>query len=192
MAKVKHRIGALAVLTLLWWGAAAQAYPVRYGASASDSAQLTLLSLPSSFPTRLEADAYIAGLLPLLQGKGFLTASIDSLQVDSTQAFVGLYLGEPYKWGKLRTAKADASLLEAIHFPDLKGTIDFATVNNWQQRILNYLEENGYPFGKTYLDSIAIGESGVEALLKIEPGPLYRIDSIQVIGDANVAKAFLQ
>ncbi|HEV7329854.1 MAG TPA: BamA/TamA family outer membrane protein [Flavisolibacter sp.] len=192
MAKVKHRIGLLWVLTLLWWSAAAQVYPVRYAASASDSAQLAVLSLPSSFPSRFEANTYLAGLLPLLQSKGFVTASIDSLQVDSTQAFVELYLGEAYLWGRLRTAKSDAALLETIHFPNLKGAMDFTTINNWQQRILDYLEENGYPFGKTYLDSIDIGQDGVAALLKIERGPLYKIDSIQVIGDAKVNKTFLQ
>ena len=192
MAKVKHRIGALWVLTLLWWSATAQVYPVRYAASAADSVQLAGLSLPFSFSSRFEANAYLANLLPLLQGKGFITASIDSLQVDSTQAFVRLYLGEPYQWGKFRTAKADEPLLEAIHFPSQKGVTDFATINIWQQRILDYLEENGYPFGKTYLDSIEMGEGGMAALLKIERGPLYRIDSIQVIGDAKVNKPFLQ
>lgn len=192
MAKVKQRIGALWVLTLLWWGAAAQTYPVQYAASAADSAQLSTLSLPSAFPSRFEANAYLTGLLPYLQGKGFLTASIDSMQVDSTQAFVSIYLGEPYQWGALRTAKKDAALLEAIHFPAPKGPMDFAAISNWQRRILDHLEETGYPFGKTFLDSIEINPGGVSALLTIERGSLYKIDSIQVIGDARVNKTFLQ
>lgn len=192
MAKVKQRIGALWVLTLLWWSASAQVYPVRYEAGAADSAQLAGLSLPSSFASRFEANAYLAGLVPLLQSKGFVTASIDSLEVDSTQGFVRLYLGDVYQWGKLRTTKADASLLESVHFPDPKGPLNFADLKTRQQQILNYLEENGYPFGKVYLDSIAIGSNGVEALLKIDRGPLYKIDSIQVIGDAKVNRFFLQ
>ncbi len=192
MAKVKQRIGVLWVLTLLWWGASAQVYPVRYVASATDSAQLATLSLPSAFQSRFEANAYLAGLLPLLQGKGYLTASIDSMQVDSGHAFVELYLGEPYQWGTLRTAQKDGPLLEAIHFPTLKGAMDFNAISNWQRRILDHLEETGYPFGKIYLDSIALSPDGVSALLKIEKGPLYKIDSIQVIGDAKVNPTFLQ
>ncbi|RYZ55378.1 MAG: hypothetical protein EOO14_13320 [Chitinophagaceae bacterium] len=179
MAKVKQRIGVLWVLTLLWWGASAQVYPVRYIASATDSAQLASLSLPSTFQSRFEANAYLAGLLPLLQGKGYLTASIDSMRVDSAQASVDLYLGESYQWGTLRTAQKDASLLEAIHFPTPKGAMDFAAISNWQRRILEHLEETGYPFGKIYLDSIALTPGGVTALLKIEKGPLYKIDSIR-------------
>ncbi|MBB1284872.1 BamA/TamA family outer membrane protein [Flavisolibacter sp. BT320] len=192
MAKVKQRIGALWVLTLLWWSVSAQVYPVRYQTSATDSAHLAVLSLPSSFSSRFEANAYLAGLLPLLQSKGFVTASIDSLQVDSAQAFVSIYLGDVYQWGKLHTAKKDEPLLEAIHFRSQKGPVSFTAIHKWQQQILDYLEENGYPFGKAYLDSIAFGTDGIEALLKIDRGPLYKIDSIQVIGDANVNKVFLQ
>ena len=70
--------------------------------------------------------------------------------------------------------------------------MDFATLNAWQKKILDYLEENGYPFGKTYLDSVQINNNEVYALLKIEKGPLYKIDSIHVVGDANVSNAFLQ
>lgn len=192
MAKVKYRVGALLVLTLLWSGAWAQAYPVRYSTTTADSVRLAHLSLPSSFLSRFEANGFIAGLLPLLQGKGFVTASLDSVQIDSTSAFVVLFLGQAYQWSSLRTAEKDASLLDAIHFPAMKGGIDFLTLNSWQDRILDYLEEAGYPFGKTYLDSIEIEGNTVKAILKIDAGPQYKIDSIRVIGDAKVNAEFLQ
>lgn len=193
MAKVKHRFAAVLVLTLWWWSSAlAQTYPVRYAATGLDSARLTTLSLPALFASRLEADGYIANLLPLLQSRGFVTASIDSVKTDSASAFVALFLGEPYKWSRVRTQPKDAPLLEAIHFPDFKGVVDFTTLNNWQQRILDFLEESGHPFGKTYLDSFQINGNEVAALLKIDKGPLYRIDSIQVMGDAKVNRDFLQ
>jgi hypothetical protein len=156
MAKVKHRIGALLVLTLLWCGAWSQAYPVRYSVSPADSAHLSHLSLPSFFATRFEANTFFAGLLPLLQSKGYITASLDSVQIDSTSAFVSLFLGEPFQWNSLRTDERDAPVLEAVRFPAIKGKMDFSTLHTWQKRILDYLEEEGYPFGKTYLDSIEI------------------------------------
>lgn len=192
MAKVKHRIAAVLVLTLWWWGAAAQAYRMQYSVAPADSAQLANLALASSFATRMEAEGYISGLLPLLQGKGFVTASLDSVRLDSAAGFVTLFLGQPYQWSRLQTAQKDAPLLEAIHFPSFNGRMDFAALTAWQKRILDYLEENGHPFGKAYLDSIEMGESGISAVLKIEPGPLYKIDSMQVIGDAKVNSDFLQ
>ncbi len=180
------------VLTLWWWCAAAQTYPVKYRFSPADSFSFARLQLAESFRSRPEANAYLAGLLPLLQGKGFVTASLDSVQVDSTAAFVSLFLGDAYKWSRVRTAEKDAPLLEAIHFPLAKSAMDFSTLDTWQKRILDYMEEHGHPFGKTYLDSIQIDREDVTALLRIEQGPLYKIDSIQVVGDAKVNTEFLQ
>src|SRR5439155_13018594 len=58
--------------------------------------------------------------------------------------------------------------------------------------ILDYLEENGRPFGKTWLDSIRIEGRDVKATLRIKEGPPYKIDSIRVYGDAKVSNSFLQ
>ncbi len=192
MAKVKHRIAALAVLTLLWCGAVGQAYPVRYSVGAADSASFARLSLPASFATRFEATNFLSGLLPLLQRQGFVTASLDRLQLDSSAANVSLFLGQAYRWASLRTAPKDAAVLEAIRFPATRGQMDLAALNAWQKKILDYLEDEGYPFGKTWLDSIGISDGGVSAFLKIDRGPQYKIDSIRVVGDGKVNALFLQ
>lgn len=127
----------------------------------------------------------------MLQGKGFLTASLDSVRLDSLSGVVALFLGEQYKWGHIHTLAADAALLEAVRFPTIKGAMDFTVLSAWQGRILDYLEDNGRPFGKTYLDSIAINGGEVSALLRIEEGPLYKLDSLQVFGDAKMNPDFL-
>jgi outer membrane protein assembly factor BamA len=190
MAKVNYSLLVFLVLTVLCGRAAAQNYPVRY--ISTDSAQLQKLELPNNFVNRFDANSYMAGLLPLLQSKGFVTASIDSLGMDSTEATVVLYLGQQYKWANFRITEEDVPILEAIRFQHVKGTMDFAAVNSWQKKILDYMEESGYPFAKTYLDSISIQDDRVSAVLRIEKGPMYCIDSIQVIGDAKVDRQFLQ
>jgi len=190
MAKVKYSFLVFVVLTVLCARGWAQTYPVKY--ITDDSLQIKQIRLTTSFSNRFDANSYLAGLLPLLQAQGFVTASIDSLQIDSTEANVVLFLGEQYKWGQFRTAEKDAALLETIRFPAIKGKMDFATLNSWQKKILDHLEENGHPFGKTFLDSIRVENNEVSALLKIEKGPIHRIDSVQVIGDAKVNAEFLQ
>jgi len=71
--------------------------------------------------------------------------------------------------------------------------MDFSQVQNWQSKILDYLENNGHPFAKIYLDSLQIGEdSKVSATLKINEGPLYKIDSIRIYGNVKVSNNFLQ
>ena len=190
MAKVKYSLVVLLFLTVLCAEAYCQQYPVKY--LHADSAEVEKLGLPKTFPNRFDANSYLAGLLPFLKSKGYVTASIDSLSVDSTEATVVLFLGEQYRWSAVNTDEKDAAILEAIRFPVVKGNIDFGTLNTWQKKILDYLEDNGHPFAKTYLDDIHVNENEVSAVLKIEPGPLYKIDSIQVVGDAKVNSEFLQ
>lgn len=141
----------------------------------------------------MEAGMYLFQLPSLLQTRGYITASLDSVQYDSLFAIATIYLGEPYKWANIHTSKKDQDLLQSIRWPGaFNGAVDFKTLHFWQQKILDQLEEAGHPFGKVYLDSININGDRVNALLKIEQGPLYKVDSIRVYGDAKINNDFLQ
>ena len=58
--------------------------------------------------------------------------------------------------------------------------------------MLNYLENNGYPFAKISLDSVVIEKGAISALLNVEKGPLYKIDSIQINGTAKISVDFME
>ena len=137
--------------------------------------------------------AYVPTIPALLQSKGFIAASVDSVLYDSVSAKVWLFIGELYKWAHINTASIEGEVLRNVRMPSFaeKG-IDFSTLNNWQKRMLDYLEERGYPFAKTYLDSINIHNDTVSALLKLEKGPLYKIDSIKIYGEVKIDNLFLQ
>ena len=153
------------------------------------------LGLQSSFKNRAVCTQYIYELPLLLQKKGFATASIDSIRYDSTEAFVHLYMGDTLKWTRLITKKNDAVILNAIGWNDKfvsNQPINFEQVQNVQQRILDYLENNGYPFARISLDSVILDTSGLTANLKIDKGPFYKIDSIRVYGTAKISVDFLQ
>ena len=61
-----------------------------------------------------------------------------------------------------------------------------------QQRILNFYENNGYPFAEIYLDSVQLNDDKVGGLLKVKKGVLYKIDSIRQLGTAKMNNKFLQ
>jgi outer membrane protein assembly factor BamA len=192
MAKLKHLLAAISFLTT-FCTSKAQSYSVHYTTPQGDTSIQQKIALQKLFSSQIEASSYVVNLPSLLQSKGFITASIDSMRFDSLSANVIIYLGEQYKWAKIATRPQDVSILQAIRWPDkMEGIVDFNTLHSWQRKILDYLEENGRPFGKVYLDSIGISGNEVSALLKIEEGPLYKIDSIRVYGDAKVSKEFLQ
>jgi outer membrane protein assembly factor BamA len=192
MAKLKHLIATISFLTTFFAGGA-QSYFVHYQTPDGDTSFAEKLSLQKIFNSKTDAGLYLVQVPSLLQRKGYITASLDSMRLDSSSANVVLYVGEQYKWARIATREQDAWILQPLHWPDdMSGAIDFSSLQGWQRKILDYLEENGRPFGKVFLDSISINGNEVNALLKIEPGPVYKIDSIRVYGDAKVSNDFLQ
>lgn len=174
----------------------AQSYKVFYKGVDTDSTALKdKLSLKEDFTSRAEANIYVASLPSYIQGKGFITASIDSMWFDSASASVQLYLGEQYKWARVSTPSEYDEVFRTLRWSadKLNGSlIDFKTLEASQKQLLDYFEEQGHPFAKIYLDSVQLNGSEVSGILKIDKGPLYKIDSIRVYGDAKVSHDFLQ
>jgi outer membrane protein assembly factor BamA len=190
MAKVKHAVTVMVFLTTFFL-ASAQTYGVKY--FLSDSGK-TLPVLQTGFKSKEEASDYIGHLPSLLHSQGFISAAVDKVQMDSASAEVSLFLGEMYQWSHVIIQPQDEPLLKSIRMPSgvLSGNFDMTMFNLWQQKILDYLEENGHPFGKVYFDSISIAGPSITGILKIDRGPLYHIDSIRITGDVKVSNEFMQ
>ena len=138
---------------------------------------------------------YINRLPGYLQSKGYVTASIDSLHYDSSFASMTLFIGQPYLWAQLNVRQVDPSLLDAVGWREIffaDKPMDFVQVQIWEEKILNHLENNGHPFARVYLDSLKLDSEKVFALLKVNKGPLYRIDSIRIYGNAKISNSYLQ
>jgi len=154
------------------------------------------LGLSTSFRSRDACSEYVSGLVPLLRGKGYMTASVDSVIYEKEGATLRLYTGDVYRWAQIDTRQAEPALLAAVGWSGRTFShrlLDFRQFQTHQQQLLDYLENNGYPFAKVSLDSIMLKDNGeVSAVLKIDKGPLYKIDSIRVYGSAKISGEFLQ
>nr|WP_294902745.1 ShlB/FhaC/HecB family hemolysin secretion/activation protein [uncultured Lacibacter sp.] len=153
------------------------------------------LGLQKEFSDKVACSQYIFELPKLLQKKGYITASVDSVKMDSATAEVLLFLGQTYRWALLNTSAIPQDLLDAVGYRDKnfkQQPLDFAAVQVLQTRLLDKLENTGYPFANVYLDSIDLQQDAVSAILKINEGPLYKIDSIRVYGDVKISNRFLQ
>ena len=161
-----------------------------------DSARIvSQTGIQTSFPSRFVCTDYINKLPGLLQSAGYVTASIDSLSYDSTFARIVLFIGDLYRWALLDVTTIEPGILSAIGWRDKMFAgkpIDFSQVRLWEDRILNHLENNGHPFARVFLDSLLLDGESVSALLKVTKGPLYKIDSIRVYGNAKISNNYLQ
>lgn len=159
-----------------------------------DTVFIQQMRLQTDFRNRLLCEEYVNSIPSLLQSKGYPAASVDSVLYDSLSASIHLFTGEPMQWARLYTDSADRKVLEQVNWSGKRSSkpVNFQELQSLQQKILDYLENNGYPFAKIKLDSISIQENAFEAALKIEKGPLYKIDSIYNKGNAKLSSSFLQ
>jgi outer membrane protein assembly factor BamA len=160
--------------------------------------------LQTNFTSRIACEEYVNRLPGYLQSKGYVTASIDSLYFDSGFARMVLFTGEIYLWAQLDAKYVEPSLLDAIGWREKMFTgkpMDFSQVHLLEEKMLNHLENTGYPFARVYLDSLQLENDKarqtdkvglVSALLKLNKGPLYKIDSIRIYGNAKISNNFLQ
>ncbi len=162
---------------------------------ADDGTDLHILKLETSFASLQQCTGYINNLPSVLYAKGYPAASVDSVWHKNDSSFAKIYLGKKYEWAKVVTAGIDKKALTEAGFFEKDFTdkiINIDQLQKVQQGLLNYYENNGYPFARIYLDSIFIENERLKGLLKAEPGVLYHIDSIRVIGGAKISKDFLQ
>jgi outer membrane protein assembly factor BamA len=210
MTKLRLPISILVFLLLSVQLLAQNNYDLHIRSVDKDSVFLTdKLGIPTSFITRSACVEYINQLPGFLRAKGYVTASMDSVRFDPAFAKVVLFTGDIYKWAQIDASLVDVSILQAVGWRDKmfsEKPMDFADIQLWQDRILNYLENNGHPFAKVYLDSLQIdNEKGhttnakdsmaagqVWAKLKVDKGPRYKIDSIRVIGNGKISNEYLQ
>lgn len=153
-----------------------------------------VLPIKTQFSNPTAALEYVQQLPIVLQAKGFLSASIDSLTKDLSSITIQLYLGKQYRWKQLYVANKDWPLINQIGFK--KSDFNAQPFNQQQvvllqEKLLDYFDNNGYPFAKIKFDSVEIIENEVTATLKITTEILYKLDSIRLYGNAKISKDFL-
>ena len=195
MAKVQY-LFTLFCFLLKGFGATAQNnYSLVIEPVDKSSAFIESLGIRKTFINRDECSNYIPQIVPMLQAKGFVTASIDSVRLDSASAHIQLFTGQLYKWSSITASEEAAKWLRQVGWNESMFTnqlLNYERVSTLQQRMLNYFENNGYPFARIYLDSLQLNGDNVTGRMNVYTGPLYRVDSIRVTGNAKISSDYLQ
>ncbi len=153
------------------------------------------ITFQKQFNTDSAAKQYIHDLPALLASAGYVTASVDSLQKDSTGYTVYLFMGDLYVLHTLKKGNVEEEALQAAGFYKRKWdgkTLNLAEVYKLKNRLLDYYENNGYPFASLTFDSVQLQPGKFSAVLKVDKSVPYVIDSIRMIGKGKVSSNFLQ
>ncbi len=168
---------------------------VLHAAGKDTAFNFQVLGLQVAFGSQPDAINYLNMIPKIMVAKGYPAASVDSFWMEENTVHAVLYTGRKYQWVKLKTNQLEKAALNAAGFIEknyLNKPVNFSQLTGIQQRLLNYYENNGYPFSKIYLDSITIDEDKITASLKADKGLLYHIDSIRVFGKVKINPHFLQ
>ena len=153
------------------------------------------LKLQTTFNDAIKCRAYINSISSLLSSKGYPAASVDSIWETKDTAGIKLFLGKQYHWIKLVTDSVDKKAIAGSGYFEKNFSnkvLNMEQLQSIQLRVLNYYENNGYPFATIFLDGVNLEEEKITASLKVNLGPLYYIDSIRILGKAKISKIFLQ
>ncbi|OWY18957.1 hypothetical protein C7N43_25780 [Sphingobacteriales bacterium UPWRP_1] len=176
------------------WAQQKHTFEIKYH-SAADSALLANIGgTKNNFATGQQCMAALQDWLARLQSRGYLTASFDSVYSDTLTTSCSFYLGKQYKWVALHVAQIPKNVLQQAGYRTktlAKKPVNLQQLQQLQQNLLRYAENNGYPFASVNLQAVQLQDTLVEATLHWEPGKRIFIDSIIIIGDAKIKKAYL-
>ena len=153
------------------------------------------LSPPAVFADSAALAAYLDKTLNELHSNAFLEASVDSLVRGDSAYTAYLHLGPFYEWLELSPGNVEEGLLSAAGFRErlYRGQpFRYPQLRKLQERLLDYMENHGYPFAAVWLDSIQVGSGGMRAQLRLERGPLILVKALEVEGDVKISQAYLR
>lgn len=154
-----------------------------------DSAAVSAVgTIPEKFPDLPEARAWLQNLVPSMQEEGYLAASIDSVAYGDYEIKAYVYAGHQYRWARLSFSGIPAALWANMGIAEqewIGRNLSPKRLAALTTRILNYCENNGYPFATVFLDEVQTKEAGVEARLQLDLGNPVNIDTI-IIESNNV------
>lgn len=174
----------------------AQSYDVQV--HSVDGQQMLLLheaNLPSKKLDAASTYSWLQELIPALQDKGYLTASIDSVAIEKEQYKAFVFLGLQYKWARISfNEQAEDALLKAtIPKTQFEGhSLKPKQIAKLSERFLQWCENNGYPFAKVWLEQVSIdNDGGVSGRFILDKGSVQRLDTIIINGEVKISRAFL-
>ena len=153
-------------------------------------------TVPPRFSQKTDLIRALNTLVTELQSKGFLTASVDSLLQEGNHFEAFVFIGKKYRWAHLRNGNVTPFFLSKIGFRQKiydNKPFDYAQVVQLKNALLDYCENNGYPFATVQLRDVTIEGEAISAAIFLDKGPLIRINSIELVAPLpNISVGYLE
>ena len=98
-----------------------------------------------------------------LQDNAYLEASVDQLEKQDSIYTAHLKVGNLYEWANLKNGNVENAFLSKVGFRERlyqDKPFYYKDLVKLQESLLEYAENNGYPFASVYLDSLQMSGRG--------------------------------
>jgi outer membrane protein assembly factor BamA len=157
--------------------------------------EITFLDHPARvrFPKSIPGNALkkqIGDITLQAIGRGYLSFSVDSMAI-SDQGVCRLFVhsGPMYRWARIQLDDEARQLARKADVSEKMFAgkrISPEQLAAGMYRLLSTAGNKGYPFARTWLDSLSEQPSGISAMLRLEKGPFYRIDSLIIHTEGKI------
>lgn len=149
----------------------------------------------TTFSDTLSLYDQLANLRLQLNGQGYLEASTDSLMWRDSTATAYFHLGNQYKWAFLENGNVERAFLEQTGFREKlyqDQVFSYVQLQDLQEKLLSYAENNGYPFAQVWLGDLKINEGEITAKIFMKKGKAILFKGIKSTGDARITNRYLE
>lgn len=146
-------------------------------------------------PDSLSILKQLADVLDQMFQDGYLSASIDSIRFSDGRITAFCNRGVRFNWAKVSFDSIDSKVIRkaAINLNRYKNKkIDPHQLIRDQRKLVGIYENSGYPFASARLTKMSFDANMAEGIMLIDEGPLIRIDSIIVKGNAKISLKYLK
>ncbi|MBR9861510.1 hypothetical protein GYB22_12365 [bacterium] len=121
------------------------------------------------------------------RAEGFLASGVDSSFTKGDSLIY--YLSKGTKFNYINITSNNFTLGSEEYFPQKK--LSYKQFNSNSKRLLDFMENNGYPFASIRLDSGQINKDTIQFSVFFDPGVQILYDTLSVLGNSKLSKNYL-
>lgn len=152
-------------------------------------------NIPQKFTDSIQAKRYLTNFQLSAIGKGYILASVDSLSYLPKELKASFYLGPKFGKVNLRMEEQDLLFFKRYMHVNEKFFTGIAFTPNQLSITLKQmqktLENNGYPFGKIFLDSVVFENENLSAHINVTKNQQFRWTDVHIKGDSSISTIFI-
>ncbi len=181
------------LLFLFSFAGYSQTYLNILGADEFSEKVISKLRYNSKLNDSLAVENELKIIFASLRDMGYLTAKVNKTQnADSVKARIAV--GKKHEITYLSMGNADVFMLGEMGWQanDFNQAWALKKTLRLIEQILDYYENNGYPFSRLKLDSVDFSTDSLFASLNVTPGPYRVTDSIVIKSETKIPKGYIR